>query len=275
MVEFRADLHCHTICSDGTDTPEEIVRKAAAAGLQGLSITDHDTIDAYSGELFALAAELNLLLLPGVEVSSEYEKSSVHVLGYGIDLESSSFRKFLQEMIQRRKERNENILRNLRAKGFFIQMEEVENLGFRTIGRPHIAQVMVDKGYVESRRDAFDRYLRDGASCYAPGIKFTPLEVIEQIHLAKGKAILAHPHFFQRGPFLKTLLKLPLDGVEAYYGNLHHFKEKPWLDMAKERKWVATGGSDYHGTVKPGIALGCSWVGFDTFTALNSRTKNI
>ncbi len=174
-------------------------------------------------------------------------------------------------MIERRKERNENILRNLRAKGFFIQMQEVENLGFHTIGRPHIAQVMVDKGYVETRREAFDLYLRDGASCYAPGIKFTPAEVIEQIHLAKGKAILAHPHFFQRGPFLKALLRLPLDGVEAYYGNLHPFQEKPWLDVAKERRWIATGGSDYHGAVKPGVNLGCSWVGLDTFTALNSR----
>lgn len=269
MVEFRADLHCHTICSDGTDSPEDVVRKAAALGLQGLSITDHDTIDAYSPALFSLAKELNIRLLAGIELSSELGTTSVHVLGYGIDLQSSAFHTFLQNMIQRRHERNENILQKLRAKGFAIQREDLEKLAFRTIGRPHIAQVLVDKGYVASRKEAFDRYLKEGASCYAPGIKFTPLEVIDQIHGAGGKAILAHPHFITQGTLRRTLLKLPLDGLEGYYGNLHPFQEKPWVDLAKERGWIVTGGSDYHGSVRPGINLGCSWVGLDIFNVLS------
>ncbi|HEV7737172.1 MAG TPA: PHP domain-containing protein [Chlamydiales bacterium] len=268
MVDFRADLHCHTICSDGTDTPEEVLRKAASLGLQGLSITDHDTIDAYTPEIMALAVELNIRLLPGVELSSEWEKSSVHILGYGIDLQSSSLREFLVQMIQRRRERNADILQKLRGKGFVIELEELENLAFKTVGRPHIAHLMVQKGFVNSWKEAFDRYLKDGAPCYAPGIKFTPTQVIEQIHLAQGKAILAHPHFLPKGSFVRTLLRLPLDGLEGYYGNVHPFQEKPWIDMAKQRKWIVTGGSDYHGSVKPGITLGCSWVGLDTFELL-------
>src|SRR5688572_18634373 len=121
MVDFRADLHCHTICSDGTDTPEEVLRKAASLGLQGLSITDHDTIDAYTPEVMALASELNIRLLPGIELSSEWERSSVHILGYGIDLQSPSLREFLVHMVQRRRERNADILQKLRDKGFVIE----------------------------------------------------------------------------------------------------------------------------------------------------------
>ena len=268
MVDFRADLHCHTICSDGTDAPEEVLRKASSLGLQGLSITDHDTIDAYTPEVISLATELKIRLLPGIELSSEFERASVHILGYGIDLQSSSLREFLVQMILRRRERNADILQKLRGKGFVIEMEELESLAFKTIGRPHIAHLMVQKGYVNSLKEAFDRYLKDGAPCYAPGIKFTPTEVIEQIHLAQGKAILAHPHFLPKGSFLRSLLSLPLDGLEGYYGNVHPFLEKPWIDMAKQRKWIVTGGSDYHGSIKPGISLGCSWVGLDTFSLL-------
>jgi predicted metal-dependent phosphoesterase TrpH len=272
--DFRADLHCHTICSDGSDSPEELLQKAALLGLQGLSITDHDTIDAYSPKVFLLAAELKIRLLPGIELSSEWELSSVHILGYGIDLNSSSLREFLLHMIERRKERNESILRKLRAKGFIIDTEELEKLAFRTIGRPHIAHLMVEKGYVVSIKDAFDRYLQDGAPCYAPGIKFTPMEIIDQIHRANGKAILAHPHFLKRGAFLRKLLSMPLDGLECYYGNLHPSQEQPWLDIARKRNWIVTGGSDYHGSVKPNSILGSSWVGLDTFTTLESYPIN-
>lgn len=271
MVEFRADLHCHTICSDGTDTPEQILRLAAAAGLQGLSITDHDTIDAYSPSLFTLAKELQIRILPGIELSSELGHSSVHILGYGIDLESQALHTFLRDMILRRHERNETILQKLRAKGFSIDRDDLEKLAFRTIGRPHIAQVLVDKGYVSTRKEAFDRYLKEGASCYAPGIKFTPSEVIDQIHSAGGKAILAHPHFIATTSLKRTLLKLPLDGLEGYYGNLHPFKEKPWVDLAKERGWIVTGGSDYHGSTRPNINLGSSWVSEEIFNLLSAR----
>ena len=270
MVEFRADLHCHTTCSDGTDSPEVVIRKAALIGLQGLSITDHDTIAAYTPQLFSLAEELKIQLLAGLELSSEWEKTSVHILGYGIDLQSSSLRDFLISMVRRRNERNENIVQKLKNKGFAIELGEIERLGFPIIGRPHIAWLMVKKGYVKSTKEAFDRYLKDGASCYASGIKFTPQEVIDQIHSAKGKAILAHPHFLPQGSFIREILKLPLDGLEGYYGLLHPFQEKHWLDLAKTRNWIVTGGSDYHGSVKPDTPLGASWTSQETFISLIS-----
>ncbi|MDE3045217.1 MAG: PHP domain-containing protein [Verrucomicrobiota bacterium] len=278
MNEFRADLHTHTYCSDGSDAPEALLRKAKAAGLQGLSITDHDTIDAYSPALFSLASELGIRLLPGVELSSEFNDTSVHILGYGIDIEDASLREFLRTMILRRTERNRNILEKLKKRGLVIdekELEEVARKAFsnRTIGRPHIAEMMVRKGYVRTHQEAFEKYLQEGALCYAPGIKYTPSEVVDEIHRAGGKAVLAHPHFIQRGALLKHLLSLPFQGIECHYGNFHREQEKPWLAIAKEKGWIATGGSDYHGEGRIHISLGCSWVSEATFNALLSKTE--
>lgn len=275
-VDFRADLHCHTYCSDGTDSPLELLQKAKEAGLQGLSITDHDTIDAYSPDVFARAEQLGLHLIPGIELSSEFQNSSIHILGYAIDLDSTELRAFLSELIKRRNRRNEEILQRLKTKGFYIAKEELEQFAqnayaHRTIGRPHIAELMLRKGYVRSIQEAFERYLQEGKPCYVPGIKFTPEEAIEQIHRANGKAVLAHPHFIKKGSVLRKLLSLPFDGLECYYGTLHKKLEQPWVQIAREKQWIATGGSDYHGTIKPHISLGCSWVDRQTFNCLLER----
>ncbi len=269
MHEFRADIHCHSICSDGTDTPFELLKKAKEAHLQGLSITDHDTIDAYTPELFEQARELEIILLPGVEISSEVDGASVHILGYGFDLKSTALKQFLLLMQERRAVRNRAILHKLSERKMPITEEELCAFAKRrTIGRPHIAELMVKKGYVASTREAFEKYLREGGLCYASGIRFHPKEVIEEIRKAKGKAILAHPHFIKKGSFLRKLLDLPFDGIECYYSILDKALELPWLKLAKERNWIATGGSDYHGSFKPHVSLGCSWVSECVFRLL-------
>jgi hypothetical protein len=272
-TEFRADLHTHTFCSDGTDSPADLLHKAKKIGLQGLSITDHDTIDAYTPELFSLADDLGIKLMSGIELSSELGEASVHILGYAIDLQSASLRSFLTEMIKRRTERNRAILAKLAQRGLVITEEELigttqKLFSSRTVGRPHIAELMVRKGYVANIQHAFERYLQEGALCFVPGIKFTPRDAIEQIRLAGGKAVLAHPHFLKKGSFLRELLSLPLDGLECYYGLLHPHQETPWVEIAKEKGWIATGGSDYHGSIKPHITLGCSWVNESTYNRL-------
>ncbi len=264
---FRADLHCHSRCSDGSDAPLQLVQKAKSASLQGLSITDHDTAAAYTPELFALAEELSIRILAGIEISSEWEGIPVHVLGYGYDLRSASFAAFLQEIQKRRKERNRAILKKL--SDLNLQIDEEELIG-ETIGRPHFAALLVKKGYVGSIQEAFERYLKDGAACWASGFKFTPAEAIEQIQSANGKAILAHPYFYKKGAFLKKILACPFDGIECHYANLPKALELPWLKLAEERGWIATGGSDYHGICKPHISLGASWVGETIFNALMS-----
>lgn len=271
--EFRADLHAHTYCSDGTDSPFELLEKAKKANLAGLSITDHDTIDAYTPELFVRAKELEIRILPGIELSSEVGDTSVHILGYGIDLHCQGLKNFLKEMIIRRNERNKKMLEKLAQRGLVIEEAELRDLAaaHRTIGRPHIAAIMVRKGYAASFQKAFEIYLQEGGLCYVPGIKYSPAEVVDQIHNAGGKAVLAHPHFLKRGSFLRELLELPFDGLECYYGTLQRHQEMPWIEIAHEKGWIATGGSDYHGTVKPHIALGCSWVNEITFNLLLAK----
>jgi Predicted metal-dependent phosphoesterases (PHP family) len=271
--DFRADIHCHSDCSDGSDSPLRLIDLAAEANLQGLSITDHDTLEAYTPKLFEKALEKNIQLLTGVELSTEYSSESVHILGYGIDLDSTSFNAFLAEIQQRRLLRNREILANLARKNLPISEDELTLFasrleGKKTIGRPHIAALMVQKGYVRTWQEAFEVYLKQGACCYASGRKFTPHDAIRQIHLAKGKAVLAHPHFLRRGFILRDLLAQAFDGIECYYAKLPKQQEIPWIDLAEKKGWIATGGSDYHGAFKPHLSLGCSWVNETTFTKL-------
>src|SRR3990167_9824919 len=170
-IAFRADIHCHSTCSDGSDAPLALLKKAKESGLQGLSITDHDTIAAYTSEFFAAGEREGVRILTGVELSSECERSPVHVLGYGYDLTIPSLSTFLEDVQKRRRERNRSILRKLREKKMPIEEEEFS--GIQTVGRPHIASLMVKKGYVGSIREAFDRYLKDEASCYVAGFKIS------------------------------------------------------------------------------------------------------
>ncbi len=258
--DFRADLHCHSICSDGSDDPFELLKKAKNASLQGISITDHDTTAAYTPELFAFAEEIGLRILPGVEISSELEGIPVHILAYGYDMNSVSFATFLREIQRRRTERNQTILKKLADRKMVLEEEDFSVFKTNVIGRPHIAALMVKKGYVSSIQDAFERYLKDQAPCYSPGFKFTPQEVIEEIHLGQGKAVLAHPHFYKKQSYLNKILSASFDGVECYYAALPKEQERPWVKLATERGWIATGGSDYHGSFKSN-SLGSSWVG--------------
>ncbi|HSX14158.1 MAG TPA: PHP domain-containing protein [Chlamydiales bacterium] len=271
---FRADLHCHSICSDGSDTPLELLKLAKKAGLSGLSITDHDTIEAYSPEVLASAQEIGIQLLSGVELSTEFGNHTIHILGYGFDTQSKSLISFLEEMQRRRNERNRAILKKLASKNIIVTEEELATfvtVGVKkTIGRPHIAQIMLKKGYVRNLQEAFSNYLSEGTFYYVPGFKFTPLEAIQVIHEANGKAVLAHPHYIQKGRILNSLLDLPFDGIECYYGSLLEHQERPWIKIATDKNWIATGGSDYHGHFRPRISLGCSYVNEFTFKRLSN-----
>jgi predicted metal-dependent phosphoesterase TrpH len=261
--EFRADIHCHTSCSDGSVAPLDLLKLASEAKIQGLSVTDHDTADAYTPEFFSLAKELQIRVLTGIEISTQLDGASIHILGYGFDLGALSL--FLKEAQARRNERNRLILEQLRLRNMPISMDELQG---KSIGRPHIAALMVQKGYVGSIQEAFFKYLKEGASCYVAALRFTPENAIEEIHKARGKAVLAHPHFIRKGTLLKKLLSLPFDGIECYYACLPKQMEIPWLKIAKERDLIATGGSDFHGSIRPQIPLGASWVNLSTFEKL-------
>lgn len=261
----RFDLHTHSNCSDGLDEPFALLDLAKAAGLSGLSITDHDTIQAYTPQLFERAGELGLELLMGTEVSSEMERTTVHILAYAFN---PSLKDFLDEVVRRRVIRNRKIIEHLRKKGIEIPENELSAFPAQIVGRPHIARILIRKGIVSTMQEAFDRFLKDEAIRYSSGGKFSPSEVIEAIHQASGKAVLAHPHFLKPQKVLRELLALPFDGLECYYGRCFPEQERPWVEMAQRRHLIATGGSDYHGAIRPDQGIGCSWVNEETFLKL-------
>lgn len=281
MNEFRADLHCHSTCSDGSDTPAQIIEMAKQAGLSGLSITDHDTIDAYDTAI-PLAKAAGITLLPGIEFSTVLNKTSVHILGYGFDVENESIRNLCAKHTERRMQRNLAVLDLLTKHGMPIAYDDIldainteTGTTGRSIGRPHIAFAMIKKGYVGSIQEAFNKYLGDDRPCYVQGSSFTVDETIDTIHNAKGVAVIAHPHLIKNTGILNELLKKDFDGIECYYGKFPATAHTRWLKIANHRNWLVTGGSDFHGTVKPMLNLGCSWIGTDHFQSLLDRLAQI
>lgn len=275
MTEFRADLHCHTTCSDGSCSPEEVVNLAVSVGLRGLSITDHDCIDAYETTL-PIAQDLGIAMISGVEFSCSLNHVSVHILGYAFSLSSELIKNFCLRHQERREKRNLAILHLLARHGMPISEEEMRYSALDTaspgsIGRPHIAIAMMKKGYVGSVQEAFTKYLREGMPCYAAGDVFTVQETIDLIHQANGLAVLAHPHLIENRGLLKSLLKMNFDGLEGYYAKIPATDEKEWIDIAQKKGWLITGGSDFHGAIKPKIPLGCSWVNEETFHKLQTH----
>lgn len=274
MNQFRADLHCHTTFSDGTLTPEEIIKLASTIGLRGLSITDHDTIDAYP-DAVPIAEQVGIALLPGIEFSASHRGKSVHILAYSFPWNSSVIHDFCQKHTQRRLLRNRGILQLLNKHGMSITEEELQpNLSQHgTTGRPHIAVAMLKKGYVSSIQEAFSLYLGEGKPCYTPGGYFSVQETIDLIHKAKGLAIIAHPHLINDQTLIRDLLKMNFDGIEGYYARFPKVQQEKWVEIGRKKGWIITGGSDYHGEIKPMSALGTSWVCEETFQILYDHFK--
>lgn len=273
--DFRADLHCHTNCSDGSLTPLEIVKVAVELGLKGLAITDHDSIQAYV-EAIPEAKKVGLELVSGVEFSAMHQAASVHILGYSFALDHPAIIEFCFKHKQRREGRNQAILERLAANGMPVSHEEMLECtsgSASTVGRPHIAQAMIKKGYVSSLPEAFKMYLGEGKPCYARGVSYSAEETIAVIHQAKGFAVIAHPHLIKEQRLVEQLVNLNFDGLEGYYALFYPSQNERWLKMAKRKGWMVTGGSDFHGAIKPAIPLGASWIGEETFGLLQNRYK--
>ncbi len=265
---FRADLHCHSTCSDGSLTPVELVQLAKKQSLQGLAITDHDHVASY-----AMAKEeakaLGVALIPGVEFSSRHDNQNVHILGYSFKPDHPQIQALCNWHKTRRKERCRAILERLDSLGVFLSFGEIaEQAHGELIGRPHIAAAMVKKGVVSSIKEAFQLYLGDGKTAYVAGESVGVKETIEALHLAGGVAVIAHPHLIKSQSLLQAVLNLPFDGIEVFYARFPLDKTKRWEEAARQRSWLITGGSDFHGTIKPDLPLGSSWVGKEAFRKL-------
>ena len=268
-MDFKADLHCHSTMSDGTKTPEELLALAKEIGLSGLSITDHDTVEAYTKTLFDQAKEIDLFLGTGIELSCLHnKKESVHILGYAFDYTSDVLRSFCKKHQERRFTRNKEMISKLEKMGMPIGDDWLLDANGNPkwgIGRPHIAEKLIDKGYVKDIKDAFGRYIGDGKSAYVPSGSFSVEESIDVIHEAKGKAFIAHPHLIQKNRTLNALLEMDFDGIECHYGNFAADVAQKWITICEEKNWLISGGSDYHGDIKPETRLGKRFVTWDLY----------
>jgi len=256
------DLHTHSNASDGTLPPREVVRLAKERGLMALALTDHDTIDGLA-QAVAAGKELDLEVIPGVEISAKYFNGSMHILGYFLDYGSELLAQRLAVLKQARKDRNPQIIAKLKARGIPITMEQVEQIsGGGQVGRPHIARALYEAGQVRSIQEAFDIYLGNNGVAYVSKFRFPPEEAIAMIRDAQGIAVLAHP--FTLGlhtaetlrPLLKDLMNLGLAGVECYCPEHSPNEEALYLSLVRELGLLVTGGSDFHGDNKPEVSLG-------------------
>ena len=242
-----ADLHIHSSYSDGVYPPRELASMAKAAGITVLALTDHDTLKGLP-EMKEAAASAGIGFIPGVEFSTRWENRQVHILGYGIDGRNALLLERLADVRDARRSRLEKIIKRLHEMGMDVDVPVPEE-GQRAVGRPHIARALVAQRYVHSVQEAFDLYIGEGKPAYQPQTKMTPPEAVGLIHRAGGLAVQAHPEEIGNHEMVLQLLEeLPYDGLEVYHPSA---KEKDmeafWLQIARQRKLLITGGSDYHG----------------------------
>jgi 3',5'-nucleoside bisphosphate phosphatase len=252
------DLHSHTNESDGTFSPAELVTAARDAGLEVLGITDHDTFAGYDCAL-PLARQASLELVCGIELSTKLHGHSVHLLGYFLRADQlDGFRDWVVDLQASRRERNARLAARLRELGFDITLEEAESRGRGMTGRPHFAQIMVEKGYVANIRQAFDDYLDEAAVGYVFRREPQFGEAVARIREAGGIASLAHPVRVNGDvpKLLPELCEAGLNAIEAYHSDHAPKDVELYLALAARYGLLVTGGSDFHGLVKPGVRLG-------------------
>jgi hypothetical protein len=245
----KVDLHIHSTASDGRLSPADIVHKAAELGLTIIAIADHDTVDGIAPALLAAKPFPQLKVIPSVEISTDAPSGEVHVLGYFLDYTDRRLRSTLDRSRHSRELRAQRMIAKLGELGIRIEWQRVQKIaGSGAMGRPHIAQAMLEKGYIDSLKEAFAKYIGRGAPAYVEREKVTPREAIELILRANGLPVLAHPLTVNDPEAIVIELKTAgLAGLEAYYDGYTADEGKQLVSLAKRHALIATGGSDYHG----------------------------
>lgn len=255
------DLHVHSTESDGTLTPEDLMAEAKKAGLAAFALTDHDTCQGVC-KAMPLAASAGIELIPGIELSTDYHGKEVHIVGLYIDIENEQLLKKTAEYRKCRSERNALMVEALQKEGLSITMEELvaENPDC-VITRANIARFLYEHGQIKSVREAFDRYIGDHCKCYVGRLKVASTDAVRLIKEAGGTAILAHPLLYGLSntnlqKMIDELKPAGLDGLEAIYSTYTTGEEQQMKRLARENGLLISGGSDFHGSNKPDIALG-------------------
>lgn len=245
----RADFHTHTNASDGVLTPADLVRLAATRGLRILSVTDHDSTEGISEAMAAAAEHPGFTLIPGVEMSTDIPGDEIHVLGYFLDFENPGFQATLTRLRNARRDRGRLMVEKLRAMGIDVPWERVQELaGGGSVGRPHVAQALIETGRVASFQEAFDRYIGRNGPAYVERAKLTPVEAIQLLAKAGALPVLAHPASQSNLDKLLSELKAAgMMGMEVYYQDYDGATCERLAKTAERHGLLKTGGTDFHG----------------------------
>ena len=277
------DLHIHSTHSDGLFSPAEIVAMAARSNdTVAIAITDHDTVSGIEDAIHC-GREMNIEVIPGIEISSWHRDTSMHILGYGFRYDDGQLIRQLKLLQEGRETRNSKILENLNRLGIKVEPDELIRYSpYGQTGRPHIARLLVDKGVTKSVDLAFKHYLGRGAAAYAERFRFSVRDAIAIIREAGGVAVLAHPGCLDPSlrsiePLLKDLRRAGLEGVEVYYPSHSRKAVKALMNMARDLDLLMTGGSDFHGHEQPRYKAD-DWAGktkipYDLVTALKKELE--
>jgi len=265
-----ADLHLHTLFSDGTYTPEELIQEAEKQGLSAISVVDHDTVEGIEPTI-EIAKSKNIEVLSGIELSAEYDGLEIHILGYLIDYKRKDLLERLDSLKENRIERIYKILDKLKGMGIILKAETVFDLSKQgTVGRLHIARAMVKDGWVSSIWEAFHKYIGDKCPAYICGFRFSPTEAIKLIKDVDGIPVLAHPYTLNRDELIPQFVEQGLLGLEAYYPQHTQGMVNFYLNLATKFNLLVTGGSDCHGNAKPEVKIGSMKIPYELVEKLKA-----
>ena len=247
MTQKKADLHIHSTHSDGTLSPEEIVRLAMEMGLAAVGITDHDNVAGVK-EAMTFEEKYAVEVISGVELSAIEDSSDIHMLGYLIDVESVCLKEHLNLFRDARKVRAERMVAKLNSLGLGLSIEAVlAKAGPAAVGRPHVAEALVDEGFISSYEEAFRKYIGFGGPAYEAKYEISPARAIELVHDAGGLAVIAHPGVHLKEETIRKILDAGVDGIETVHPKHSPETTLRFRTLANAHGLLETGGSDYHG----------------------------
>lgn len=252
----EADLHIHTLYSDGTFSPREVLERVQKEGISAIAITDHDSVQAIEPAILE-GEKLGIEVIPGVELTAEYNNSEVHILGYFIDYQKDWFLKKLKHLREVRKERFLQMVQKLRRFNIFLDPAKIVKENKSTaLGRLHLARELKKQGYVSSVKEAFNLYIGEGKPCYVKKERILPQEAIAIIKELNGISVIAHPYTLKDEKILTEVLKQGIEGIEVYHTECSPVDQVKYWQVAYLNNLLVTGGSDCHGMAKGGVLIG-------------------
>jgi 3',5'-nucleoside bisphosphate phosphatase len=268
------DLHTHSTASDGIYSPTELLHKAKEVGLRILALTDHDTTDGLE-EATQVAQALHMELIPGIEINTDVYGGEVHVLGYFLEYWRSEFQAVLKILRDTRVRRGQRMVELLNEHGINITWERVREIAQGSVGRPHVAEALMEAGYVKTIGEAFDKYIGSGCFAYVPRYKLTPINAVRLIASANGLPVIAHPiqlpGLDELRNWLPDLCEAGIVGLETYYGQYTPEDERELLELAHKYHLIPTGGSDFHGPGIHPMPLGGHYVPYTSVEGLKAE----